>query len=481
MLFPLLLACLETGLNPATDEPAPGSTAESTDSVPTDTAPIPEDTAGTTTGTTVPDTAPDLVVSPDPITFAADQTDPIPVTLSNIGNGPLEVFDVLLQGADAARFAHTGGAVLLDPGASAAFDLFFDPDACQGFGADLVVYSDDPDEIQVVVDVVAEEPTSCGPEDLWCPTGLDTVLRVDQATNTLLSTISLPAGVTASSGVAVDDVSAWIAGSSSDASGLAQIDKLTEAVTWHGFGGGITAVTLDETHVWAGSGEDRTLYRLDKLTGSVEDQLALPEGTIQGLDVAGDHLWVTIFQSGTEYPYEGRLAKLDKTTLAELGSVTFEGYPDVYIGSTTLAHYPTGVLAWGDHVWVAVSNEDLVWQLDADTLALVTLVDATSRPVALTRDASHLYTGHKHGAATAKIEPDGTVVSATPVSEYLNNVSVGVDHLWLVQQQGGLARLDKGSMAVLESYQTYGETWHHDVHVLGDMTGHVYWERYLRE
>ena len=77
------------------------------------------------------------------------------VTVSNLGNGDLQVQAVSLTGSDAGEFELESGdgAVLLGAGGSQDIVVLFDPASVGAKGATLRITSDDPDEPTVDVDL----------------------------------------------------------------------------------------------------------------------------------------------------------------------------------------------------------------------------------------------------------------------------------------------------------------------------------------
>jgi outer membrane protein assembly factor BamB len=161
------------------------------------------------------------------------------------------------------------------------------------------------------------------------------------------------------------------------------------------------------------------------------------------------------------------------------GPATFEGYPDVYTGNTSMSHYPGAVLVTDATLWVTVSNEDIVFQVDRDTMVATAVLDAPNRPNTLSSGDGDVFVACKHGATVYRLDADGTADDSTTIDEYVTNISVDDETIWVVQQQGAVARLDRSNLSLLDSYQTYSSSWS-EVHTIGDMTGFQYAGRYLR-
>ena len=239
------------------------------------------------------------------------------------------------------------------------------------------------------------------------------------------------------------------------------------------------AIALDDEEVFVASNDDQTLYVLDK-TGSVVEMTSLVDVQVLDLDLDEDHVYAALFDLGSSYPYEGRVAVLDRATLEEVASLTFEGYPDVYTGNTTMAHYPQAVHVEGSTRWVAVTNEDLLFQVDLSTFGVTDTHAASSRPRSLASDRDHVYLANKHGASLYQFDAGGLVDSST-MDEYLTNVAADDEQLWVVRQQGGMARLESDGLGLLDDFGHYGQSWSSDVHISGDTTDFEYLNRHLRD
>lgn len=115
------------------------------------------------TGDVIGGPQPDIEVEPDVLPFGFRQTecpsDPLPVTVRNVGDDDL-VVDAISIGGDAAVFSHDGAAFTLAAGASREVEVSFAPSEWVPYAASLVVSSNDPDEGEVEVSL-----TGTGSED----------------------------------------------------------------------------------------------------------------------------------------------------------------------------------------------------------------------------------------------------------------------------------------------------------------------------
>ncbi len=97
------------------------------------------------------DAEPDIQVSPSEVAFtplAVGCFDRVPVTITNVGEGPLDVRGTWLQGSDetAADYSVEFLSTTLVPGDSETIQLQFEPSLVWDAVAELIVDSDDPDE-----------------------------------------------------------------------------------------------------------------------------------------------------------------------------------------------------------------------------------------------------------------------------------------------------------------------------------------------
>ncbi|MBN2799660.1 MAG: choice-of-anchor D domain-containing protein [Deltaproteobacteria bacterium] len=120
---------------------------------------------------------PDIEVDPSSIDFGFFPTEcpsePLQVTLSNVGDEPLDVESLELVGDGV--FTLSGEGRVLAPGASYQVSVSFDPTAWTPFAAELVVISNDPDEGALSVPVEGEGAEDAIYEERFTQTAPSTV------------------------------------------------------------------------------------------------------------------------------------------------------------------------------------------------------------------------------------------------------------------------------------------------------------------
>jgi hypothetical protein len=382
--------------------------------------------------------------------------------------------DLLLLEVEVSEpFSVTVGDAELAPGDSTTLEVSFSPERWVSYEAELRVESNDPDEPEILVSLSGSGEHDCRFDSVWFTNGNATLLQVDRVDNSLVSTTALPS--VANRGVAVDSDHVWLCATDS----LLRVAKADLSVEEIELGGTQLAIALDDEEVFVASNDDQTLYVLDK-TGSVIETTSLIDVQVLDLDLDEDHIYAALFDLGSSYPYEGRVAVLDRSTLEETDSLTFEGYPDVYTGNTTMAHYPQAVHVEEGTLWVAVTNEDLLFQVDLSTLGVVATHPASSRPKSLASDRDHVYLANKHGASLYQFDAGG-LVDSTAMDQYLTSVAADDEQLWVVRQQGGVARLESDGLGMVDDFGHYGQSWSSDVHISGDTIGFEYLNRHLRD
>ena len=107
----------------------------------------------------VPSENADILIEPNPIDFGYIlkdcPTDPIDVTITNIGKADLEISNIYLDGDGNSAFSTTynGSAITLAQNESTTFGVYFYPTLYRDYDIDLKVDSNDPEDPTAIADV----------------------------------------------------------------------------------------------------------------------------------------------------------------------------------------------------------------------------------------------------------------------------------------------------------------------------------------
>ena len=98
-----------------------------------------------------PAPAADIDVNPTEVDFGQVVVDDTArhtetVTLTNVGDGPLEIYSVSLEDPDKPFTISDVGSVLVPPGQSTTITITYEPPTANADEADILIQSNDPDE-----------------------------------------------------------------------------------------------------------------------------------------------------------------------------------------------------------------------------------------------------------------------------------------------------------------------------------------------
>ena len=132
---------------------------------------------------------PDIAVDPVDLDFGYLPedclSDSLTVTVSNEGDRDLEVTDIQIEGSGNANFTHDGQPQVLKPTESFQFDVEFMPTKNKAYDdASIVIYSNDPDEDEVDVELLGVGADDAIIEDLFTQnvaTTSDTLWVIDNS------------------------------------------------------------------------------------------------------------------------------------------------------------------------------------------------------------------------------------------------------------------------------------------------------------
>ncbi len=173
------------------------------------------------------------------------------------------------------------------------------------------------------------------------------IIRVDPASNTVLSRIPFPGP----DGLAKDGGTLIV--SSYDERFVGRLDPASKEITQRvGVGGNPTAVIVDnEFGIWAAVYDTGELVQIDPATFTVTRRVAVGAGPV-GLALSPSGLWVANHEAGT-------VVKVDMATGEVLATV------EVGAG-------PTEIVAVGGSMWVTVTDSGEIVQIDGGSGDIVT-------------------------------------------------------------------------------------------------------------
>jgi len=388
-------------------------------------------------------------------------------------------------------------------------------------------------------EVVATIPVGRSPEHVavsedavWVANNEDgTVSKIDPGTNAVVETVGVggfPGGVAAAAG----SESIWVA---KGTDGIAQIRRLTEnafdavgrdaafSLPLRGYAEAATGagefvdVAVENDFVWAANYDDKTVLRIDPETGDVVATIELPDNPYT-LAAGEGAVWVANHADGDVLridPATNRVTNtIEATTLGHLEIAAGEGSvwvasPGAYsvwrldpraneIVARVDVDAPPGpaffpgvadIAVGQGSVWVAYGG-GVVARLDAETNAVVAMIDVGGRPFALavsedgvwvTRDgprqAESAAEGQQAYSSVFRIDPATNEVVATIDTgevphDSIEPIAVGDDGVWVTRLtsdgDGAVLRIDPETSTVVETVELEG--WPSSV-VLGEEPG----------
>lgn len=271
-------------------------------------------------------------------------------------------------------------------------------------------------------------------ESLWVvSTDADSVHQIDLETGEVLSTLTIegfPTDVVAAFGAV------WVADASGG--GIIRIDPATAEITDTYEVGDARALAVGDELLWASFIDEPSIAGIDPESGEVVTEVDLSGGE--------ENQWpdsLVVLDDGTivaEESYAAGLMLIDP----DEGVVTSVDLEDVV----------TDLAVVDDLVYVASFGEVLV--VDPATLETEEVLDADARPWALAPvpDSRTMWVASTSGSATTLDIETGAFGEPTELGEGSpQDVLVNGDEVWVVDDAGGLFRLDAASGELLDTYE----------------------------
>jgi DNA-binding beta-propeller fold protein YncE len=203
-------------------------------------------------------------------------------------------------------------------------------------------------------------------------------------------------------------------------------------------GGAPIRVAAAGPEVWATSGADGTLTKLDPASGRPTAKVDLGAG-IAGVAVGGGSVWVTD-------PGEGLLLRVDPRTQNVTGRIQVGGHP--------------GPVAYGGHkVWVADESGSGVTAVEAGSGIIYTHdIAPHAAPLRLAVGAGGLWVSNAKTNSVTRIDL-GTATASAPIPAGRGpaGITVARGFVWVADSRSGsVAKLDPGVRAVVGTVEVGG-------------------------
>ncbi len=257
------------------------------------------------------------------------------------------------------------------------------------------------------------------------PIAADRVVRFDASTGE--ATASFAVGATPRS-VAVDRDAVWVVDYGDRT--VTRVTRATGATATTGTGSPATALACGSGACWALSSFDGSLARLDTESGNVDASSSV--GSDPSAVAAGSAVFVTSQSAGT-------LLRVDPRSLSV--SVLRRRLPG-----------PSGVVAEGNVVWVALSFARQLVELDGATGRTLRTLTVSLSPDALALGGGALWTTNPAENDVTRVDLRTGVFKVLPVGDDPTAVAAGPRWVWVVNDlDHSISELDAVSGDVLRT------------------------------
>lgn len=186
--------------------------------------------------------------------------------------------------------------------------------------------------------------------------------------------------------------------------------------------------------LWVSCPRERTLVRVDWVTGDVAARVAVGDTTV-GATAGREGLWVT----------RRRVPQL----------CGFHCASGAQFAAVDVGAWSAGVAVGGGSVWVARSTPGAVYQLDALTTGVVDVVPVDEHPSELAYHEEVLWVvSHRHGTLTKIDLSAGKVAATVEVGDYPRRPVVGEGAVWVPNSGSGtVTKVDAATATILATVE----------------------------
>lgn len=219
-------------------------------------------------------------------------------------------------------------------------------------------------------------------------------------------------------------------------------------------------LAVGEGAVWVVSSADRALVRLDPATGSVVDEIAIPEGVGPpiGVAVANGSVWIhTAYAERQVQTGDAERQRVD----VEPALVRVDPATNGVLSTLALDHASSvGIAIGGGAVWSASSDSGVVSRRELPGGRLTATGEGPVRPVALAFGMEAVWSlsggpgnfGPAIPGMVARIDPTSlSVTSSTQVGPSPRDLAVGNGAVWAVDSgDRAVVRIDAATVSITD-------------------------------